>query len=202
MSTRCDKSTLREAGEGTAWLMDKNGKIWSLKNFLYIPDLTTNLVALLRLARQITIKNEENSYKVFLNNANKAALTCRTNSGILETCVTLPRSISLYMENEDWHDQLGNMHEEGIKRLIPSFKQKETCEICTRKNHQNQNIDADTSDLPSDSATKGDDFHDTLEELPRRIRVIGPRHPTRISSEIRTNNILLFSRRAHKTNLT
>ncbi|MBW0494009.1 hypothetical protein O181_033724 [Austropuccinia psidii MF-1] len=69
--------------------------------------------------------------------------------------------------------------------------------------HQNQNSDSDTSYLPSDSATKEDVFHDALEELPAwRIRVIGPRHPTLISSEIRTNNILPFSRRVHKTNLT
>ncbi|MBW0466666.1 hypothetical protein O181_006381 [Austropuccinia psidii MF-1] len=72
-----------------------------------------------------------------------------------------------------------------------------------KDNHQNQNLDADTSNLPSDSATKGDVFHDSLEELPAwRIRVIGSRHPTLISSEIRTYIILLFSRRAHKTNLT
>ncbi|MBW0490794.1 hypothetical protein O181_030509 [Austropuccinia psidii MF-1] len=95
------------------------------------------------------------------------------------------------------------MHEEGIRRLICSFKQEESCEICTRNNNQNQNLDSDTSDLPSDSATEGDVFHDALEELPAwRIRVIGPRHPTLISSEIRTNDILPFSRRVHKTNLT
>ncbi|MBW0481966.1 hypothetical protein O181_021681 [Austropuccinia psidii MF-1] len=70
-------------------------------------------------------------------------------------------------------------------------------------NHQSQDLDTDISDLPSDSATKGDVFHDTLEELPaRRIGMIGPRHPTLISSEIRTNNILPFNRRAYKTNLT
>ncbi|MBW0538984.1 hypothetical protein O181_078699 [Austropuccinia psidii MF-1] len=71
-----------------------------------------------------------------------------------------------------------------------------------KDNHQNQNLDADTSDLPSDSTTKGDVFHDALEEIPAlRIRVIGPRHPTLISSEIRTNNILPFSRRAQKPTL-
>ncbi|MBW0490885.1 hypothetical protein O181_030600 [Austropuccinia psidii MF-1] len=185
ISTGCDKSTLREAGEGTAWLMDKNGKICSLKNCLYIPDLITYLVALSQLARHITIKNEENNYKVFLKNSNKPAFTCEKNRRILETYVTLPRSIGLYTANEDWHKQLGNMHEEGIKRLIPSFKQRKTWDICTSN--------ADTSDLPSNSATEGDIFHDALEELPGRIRVIRTRHPTLISSEITTNDILPFS---------
>ncbi|MBW0472263.1 hypothetical protein O181_011978 [Austropuccinia psidii MF-1] len=446
ISMGCDKSTLKASGEGTARLMDKNGKTWSLKNCLYIPDLTTNLVALSQLEKQITIKNEENSSKIFLNNANMPAFTCTTSSGILDTWVMLPRIKSLYTTNEDWHNQLGHMHEEGIRKLILSFKQEKLCEICTmskfpklpfqhnfqkttrplknvhldicgpiqtasiggakyfmiinfkeqagnklrkrivnittdgggeflnnnfkrltdknginhiisppytpqhngiaergnrsiiekkrclllqsrlppqfwakaattgtmlcnlvqrqektpyqlwnnqapainklrpfgcrawvqileanrkakldpvawegiflgytnhttaywvlrmadeaviisrhvkfdgsvfpafsmnstntslqflvfnfsfKSNHWNQDLDADTSDLPSDSATKGEVFHDTLEELPApRIRVIGPRHPTLISSEIRTNNILPFSRRAHKTNLT
>ncbi|MBW0497112.1 hypothetical protein O181_036827 [Austropuccinia psidii MF-1] len=64
------------------------------------------------------------------------------------------------------------------------------------------NICADTFDLSSDSATKGDVFHDALEELPaRQIRLIGSRHPTLICSEIRTDKILRFSRREHKTDL-
>ncbi|MBW0490882.1 hypothetical protein O181_030597 [Austropuccinia psidii MF-1] len=137
ISTGCDKSTLREAGEGTAWLMDKNGKICSLKNFLYIPDLTTDLVALSQLARHITIKNEENSYKVFLNNSNKPAFTCKTNRRILETYVTLPRSIGLYTANEDWYEQLGHMHEEGMKRLIPSFKQRKSATSALAVSSQN-----------------------------------------------------------------
>ncbi|MBW0485649.1 hypothetical protein O181_025364 [Austropuccinia psidii MF-1] len=131
-STGCDKSSLKAPGEGTAKLMDKNGKIWSLKNCLYVPDLMTNLVALSQLAKQITIKNEDNNYKVFLNNANMPAFTCATNSGILETCVTLPRSRSLYTTDKKWQNRLGHMHEEGIRRLIMSFRKKEVCEICTR----------------------------------------------------------------------
>ncbi|MBW0538164.1 hypothetical protein O181_077879 [Austropuccinia psidii MF-1] len=132
ISTGCGKSSLKAAGEGTAKLMEKNGKIWSLENCLYVPDLKTNLVALSQLAKQIPIQNEDNNYKVFLNNANTPAFTCATNSGIIETCVMLPRSRSLYTTDKNWHDRLGHMHEEGIRKLIPSFRQKEVCGICTR----------------------------------------------------------------------
>ncbi|MBW0473127.1 hypothetical protein O181_012842 [Austropuccinia psidii MF-1] len=55
------------------------------------------------------------------------------------------------------------------------------CEIRTWKDHQN--LSSETSDLTSDTATKADVFYDALEELPaRRIRVIGPRNPTLIST--------------------
>ncbi|MBW0570239.1 hypothetical protein O181_109954 [Austropuccinia psidii MF-1] len=61
-------------------------------------------------------------------------------------------------------------------------------------------LEADTTDLTPNSTPEEDVFHDTLEELPVRIiKVIGPRHPTLITSNISTNNILPFSQRAHTT---
>ncbi|MBW0568604.1 hypothetical protein O181_108319 [Austropuccinia psidii MF-1] len=55
-------------------------------------------------------------------------------------------------------------------------------------------LEADTTDLTPNSTPEEDVFHDTLEELPvRRIKVIGPWHPTLITSNISTNNILPFS---------
>ncbi|MBW0491102.1 hypothetical protein O181_030817 [Austropuccinia psidii MF-1] len=45
-----------------------------------------------------------------------------------------------------------------------------------------------------------DEFHDTVEEMPqRRIRVIGPRHPTLITGDVSEENILPYRRRAHQT---
>ncbi|MBW0464969.1 hypothetical protein O181_004684 [Austropuccinia psidii MF-1] len=45
-------------------------------------------------------------------------------------------------------------------------------------------------------------YFDALEQKPKRIRLIGPRHPTLISREIHNNNILPFSRRHTRENLT
>ncbi|MBW0563785.1 hypothetical protein O181_103500, partial [Austropuccinia psidii MF-1] len=66
--------------------------------------------------------------------------------------------------------------------------------------NEKKSLEADTSDLTCNSTPEEDVFHDALEELPvRRIKVIGPRHPTLITSDISTENILPFSRRAHTT---
>ncbi|MBW0465873.1 hypothetical protein O181_005588 [Austropuccinia psidii MF-1] len=61
-------------------------------------------------------------------------------------------------------------------------------------------LEAETGDLTPNSTPEEDVFHDALEELPvRRIKVIGLRHPTLITSDISTENILPFSRQAHTT---
>ncbi|MBW0498008.1 hypothetical protein O181_037723 [Austropuccinia psidii MF-1] len=47
-----------------------------------------------------------------------------------------------------------------------------------------------------------DIFIDALEQQPQRIRVIGPRHCNLISSKINHENILPFSQRQHRVNIT
>ncbi|MBW0530092.1 hypothetical protein O181_069807, partial [Austropuccinia psidii MF-1] len=54
--------------------------------------------------------------------------------------------------------------------------------------------------IPADDEDE-DSFFDALEQKPQQIRVIGPRHPTLISSEIDSKNILPFCRRQPRTNL-
>ncbi|MBW0492428.1 hypothetical protein O181_032143 [Austropuccinia psidii MF-1] len=62
--------------------------------------------------------------------------------------------------------------------------------------NQEISLEADTADLTPNSTPEEDVFHDALEELPvRRIKVIGPRHPMLITSNISTDNILPFSQR-------
>ncbi|MBW0523617.1 hypothetical protein O181_063332 [Austropuccinia psidii MF-1] len=53
----------------------------------------------------------------------------------------------------------------------------------------------------NDSCSKWEgEFHNAMEEIPqRRIRVIGPRHPTLITGDISEENILPYQRRAHQT---
>ncbi|MBW0550843.1 hypothetical protein O181_090558 [Austropuccinia psidii MF-1] len=52
-----------------------------------------------------------------------------------------------------------------------------------------------------DSCSEWEDkFHNAMEEIPkRRIRVIGPRHPTLITGDISEENILPYQRRAYQT---
>ncbi|MBW0500087.1 hypothetical protein O181_039802 [Austropuccinia psidii MF-1] len=59
------------------------------------------------------------------------------------------------------------------------------------------------SNIKSISDREDDDiFVDALKKQPQRIRVIGPRHPTLISSKINSNNILPFPQRQPRVNLT
>ncbi|MBW0537815.1 hypothetical protein O181_077530 [Austropuccinia psidii MF-1] len=57
------------------------------------------------------------------------------------------------------------------------------------------------SNIKSISDCEDDDiFVDALEQQPQIIQVIGPRHPTLISSEINSNNILPFPQRQPRVN--
>ncbi|MBW0561265.1 hypothetical protein O181_100980 [Austropuccinia psidii MF-1] len=60
--------------------------------------------------------------------------------------------------------------------------------------NEKKSLEDDTGNSTPNSTPEEDVFHDALEELPlRRIKVIGPQHPTLISSDINTENILPFS---------
>ncbi|MBW0460937.1 hypothetical protein O181_000652 [Austropuccinia psidii MF-1] len=76
----------------------------------------------------------------------------------------------------------------------------------TQKPPNAQNLPYHHSSVNENSSDESDDFslleeelHDKLEEQPtQRIRVIGPRHPTLITRDISSKNILPYRRRAHK----
>ncbi|MBW0516593.1 hypothetical protein O181_056308 [Austropuccinia psidii MF-1] len=67
----------------------------------------------------------------------------------------------------------------------------------TNVNENNLNIDVSSSEDENELF-----FIDTLEQKPQRIRVIVPRHPTLISSEINCENILPLSERQPRANIT
>ncbi|MBW0534422.1 hypothetical protein O181_074137 [Austropuccinia psidii MF-1] len=67
----------------------------------------------------------------------------------------------------------------------------------TNANENNLNIDVSLSEDENE-----DVFIDALQQKPQRIRVIGPRHPTLISRKINCKNILQFSQRQPRANIT
>ncbi|MBW0558248.1 hypothetical protein O181_097963 [Austropuccinia psidii MF-1] len=67
----------------------------------------------------------------------------------------------------------------------------------TDEKENNLNIDVSSSEEENE-----DFFIDALEQEPLRIKVIGPRHPTLISSEMNSENILLFPQRQQRANIT
>ncbi|MBW0466956.1 hypothetical protein O181_006671 [Austropuccinia psidii MF-1] len=88
---------------------------------------------------------------------------------------------------------------EDVTRIL-SFPNHSTEE----ETNSNSNIEDSSSSIDSTSLDNESKniFVDALEQQSKRIRVIGPRHPTLISSKIDSNNILPFSRRHTGENLT
>ncbi|MBW0483969.1 hypothetical protein O181_023684 [Austropuccinia psidii MF-1] len=87
---------------------------------------------------------------------------------------------------------------EDIVRIFPNPIQT-TKEFPTDSNTEE---DSSSSELNSVDNEEEDTYVDALEHKPKRIRVIGPRHPTLILSKIDSNNILPFPRRQARENLT
>ncbi|MBW0532359.1 hypothetical protein O181_072074 [Austropuccinia psidii MF-1] len=54
VATKCDKSTMVSKGQGLAKIFDRLGNLWLLTNSLYVPDLTTTLLALSAIAKNET----------------------------------------------------------------------------------------------------------------------------------------------------
>ncbi|MBW0481298.1 hypothetical protein O181_021013 [Austropuccinia psidii MF-1] len=131
ISTGCDKSTLSATETGTAKVLDRNGAMWTLNDFLYVPGLTENLIALLQLAEEIKIKSLGKKSEVYLNKEAKPEFVCNVTSGILGARIVMSREEKcLNTVNLNWHDRLGHMHDKGIKKLLPEFKRDEICNIC------------------------------------------------------------------------
>ncbi|MBW0543082.1 hypothetical protein O181_082797 [Austropuccinia psidii MF-1] len=131
ISTGWDKSTLSATARGTAEILDRNGTIWSLVNCLYVPGLTTNLISLSQLAEEIKIKKCGINSEVYLNKETKPAFVCNVGSGILEAKIAMAREAKcLNTVNLNWHARLGHMHEQGIRKFLPTFKEDNICNIC------------------------------------------------------------------------
>ncbi|MBW0504456.1 hypothetical protein O181_044171 [Austropuccinia psidii MF-1] len=90
VATGCDKSTLISQGRGLEKIMDWLGNLWLLPNSLYVPDLTTNLLALSSIAKNKTQINKTAShFVVYLDKNNKPSFVCPITSNILENQVKL-----------------------------------------------------------------------------------------------------------------
>ncbi|MBW0505199.1 hypothetical protein O181_044914 [Austropuccinia psidii MF-1] len=131
ISTGCDKCTLSATETGTAKVLDRNGEMWTLNDCLYVPGLTENLIALLQLAEEITIKRLGKKSEVYLNKEAKPEFVCNVTSGILEARIAMSREAKrLNTVNLNWHDRLGHMYDKGIKKLLPESERDDICNIC------------------------------------------------------------------------
>ncbi|MBW0592117.1 hypothetical protein O181_131832 [Austropuccinia psidii MF-1] len=91
-----------------------------------------------------------------------------------------------------------NQSTEEFFKTFPNLTPMTIEETSNNSGHQENH-----SNIESISNYEDEDvFVDALEQQPQRIRVIGPRHPTLISSEINSDNILPFTQRQPRVNLT
>ncbi|MBW0567866.1 hypothetical protein O181_107581 [Austropuccinia psidii MF-1] len=93
VATGCGKSTLTLQGKGLEKIFDRLGNLWLLPNSLYIPDLTTSLLALFSIAKSKTqIRRTASHFEIYLDSNNEPSFICPIMSGILETYVELSNS--------------------------------------------------------------------------------------------------------------
>ncbi|MBW0537074.1 hypothetical protein O181_076789, partial [Austropuccinia psidii MF-1] len=137
VTTECGKSNLTSQGTGLAKMVDCLGNLWLLPNSLYVPDLTTNLLALSSIAKNKTrIKKTTSYFEVYIDNNDKPSFICPVTSGILETRIILSDSCCLNTQKiEDgdlWHKRLGHMNKNNMKKLVKTTKISNVCDDCVK----------------------------------------------------------------------
>ncbi|MBW0572181.1 hypothetical protein O181_111896, partial [Austropuccinia psidii MF-1] len=137
VATGCDKSTLTSQGRGLESLYDQIGNLWLLPNSLYIPDVTTHLLALSIIAKTKTrIKRTPSRFEIYLDNNFKTLFVCPISSNILETQIGIHNSNCLNTQVKDngnlWHKQLGHMNNADMIKLINTSKDSNVCDECIK----------------------------------------------------------------------
>ncbi|MBW0576078.1 hypothetical protein O181_115793, partial [Austropuccinia psidii MF-1] len=137
VATGCDKSSLTSQGRGLEKIYDRIGNLWLLPNSLYVPDLTTNLLALSIITKTETqIKRTSSKFEIYLDNNIKDSFIFPTSSNVLETQIRVRTSHCLNTQVQDdgdlWHKQLGHMNDTDMKKLVNTSKNSNVCTECIK----------------------------------------------------------------------
>ncbi|MBW0552004.1 hypothetical protein O181_091719 [Austropuccinia psidii MF-1] len=137
VATGCDKSTLKSQGKGLAKIIDRLGNLWLLPNSLYVPDLTTNLLALSNKAKNETrIKKTTSHFEIYLDNNNKPSFICPNTSNVLEAQVKLSNDCCLNTQAKKnghlWHKRLGHMNKNNMTKLVNTTEVSSICDECIK----------------------------------------------------------------------
>ncbi|MBW0537778.1 hypothetical protein O181_077493, partial [Austropuccinia psidii MF-1] len=133
ISTGCNSSSLKAEAIGTVKITDRKGKTWILRNSLYVPALTTNLLSLTNLAASETrIKKEKGHHEVYLDQESKPAFICSITNSVLETKIRLPTNQCYHtkLNDQPWHDRLGHMNTAGVAKLVNCQKENVHLDLC------------------------------------------------------------------------
>ncbi|MBW0477147.1 hypothetical protein O181_016862 [Austropuccinia psidii MF-1] len=146
-----------------------------------------------------SIKNQFNSKawdSIFLGYENEASSYCILR--LSDQKIIISRHVIFY---EEKFPSLPSQKQfsEDVVRIFSNPIQTADKETQLNSNIEESSSNVDESSLSSENE---ETYVDALEQQPKRICVIGPRHPTIISNEIDSNNILPFSQRHTRANLT
>ncbi|MBW0551687.1 hypothetical protein O181_091402, partial [Austropuccinia psidii MF-1] len=139
VATGCDKSILVSKGQGLAKIFDRLGNLWLLPNSLYVPELTTNLLALSAIAKNETrIKRTTSQFEIYLDNYSNPSFICPISSSVLETQINLStlHCLNTYKKENGniWHKRLGHMNKHDMKKLINTTEVSNICNKCIKGN--------------------------------------------------------------------
>ncbi|KAI7947970.1 hypothetical protein MJO28_009878 [Puccinia striiformis f. sp. tritici] len=150
--------------QGTVLVRFSNNKIITLKDALFVPNLTRNLISLTQLLdEKIIIQRDKNDYSVTLNDNEKLFHVDITNNlfEIRGDISPVPyEAVAMINETKQsdgftkWHNRLGHASAERIKSVIPAGEhliKDNSCDTCmkgkmTRKKF-NSHFDETTASL-------------------------------------------------------
>ncbi|MBW0540859.1 hypothetical protein O181_080574 [Austropuccinia psidii MF-1] len=132
ISTSDPGSTLFATGRGTVTIEIEN-EIVSLANCLYVPNLSKNLISLLKMfSKSITIAKHDKSFSI--ENETKTILRGKITNNLMisdfSKCTTLLTTGSRIQPC--WHSRLGHPSNQTLKSMgLPTFE-KDHCNVCAR----------------------------------------------------------------------
>ncbi|MBW0552126.1 hypothetical protein O181_091841 [Austropuccinia psidii MF-1] len=167
MAMECDKSTLVSKGQGLAKPFDRLGNQWLLPNSLYVPELTTTLLALSSITKNETqVQRTTSQFEIYLDNYTNPSFICPISGRVLEPQSNLStlHCLNTYeKENGNiWHKQVGHMNKYDMKKLIDTTETSERESLDDQPKDNCHRIEL----IPKDDEDK-DSFVEALEQQPQ-----------------------------------
>ncbi|MBW0478764.1 hypothetical protein O181_018479 [Austropuccinia psidii MF-1] len=131
ISTSDPRSSLTCKGQGTVKI-DINNKLMTLHDFLYVPNITKNLVSLLDLCfKSITIVKDGTTFQLLSDK--QVLLKGQIVNKLMTVNFNQPRTLlSKFFTNYTWHQRLGHPGNQALKSLGMKSLDETPCDVCVK----------------------------------------------------------------------